>query len=644
MHRLIVSIVTRWNQNIFFKYISSVKLAVPVMVVLILSISIGTVLESRHNAEYAKIALYDASWFQALLALLGINVFSSMLSRYPWKIRHTGFVMTHIGILTLLVGSWVTKVYGIDGSLQIQEGQTQNIVVLPRLMVGYQFEGSPSLNSVVFSKTLFEKAHSELSFLNDKIGHILTVKQFVPFAEIERAYQSSGEESGPVGLSFGLKSAFFDVKDWLHSEDNPEFQMGPATLRLILDSTPTTQIEKSRRQLHKELQKEQHKEQQKERQIAKAENDSATMSIEAIVVSDEKTKKPIKKLTIAELKKGVKMGEVNIQLIKIYQRAVVADNSIVESEDPTSPPNRAAELLVEKSGQKIREVLYAKFPGFSLNQDGVFGLSFRLEGTPGAESAQPMADLPPGHPPLNESTSEERGAPAILPGKNVIEFHVNRNQKDQVRVVLLKEGKKIAEKMMKEGDIFQTPWMGMQLFLGTISFGSESQILVKSIKPPPGKNLPPSAIQIQPVGTNSPIWLAQGDVKKINLSGRPAFVVFSNESLNLPFELRLDEFSKKDYPGTETPYSYESLVTNLKDNQQTLISMNEPLKVEGYTLYQASFSMTPGQKPVSVLSVNKDPGRAIKYLGSLILSLGIVTFTLMRSRFYKEKLAGKVNL
>jgi len=54
--------------------------------------------------------------------------------------------------------------------------------------------------------------------------------------------------------------------------------------------------------------------------------------------------------------------------------------------------------------------------------------------------------------------------------------------------------------------------------------------------------------------------------------------------------------------------------------------MNEPLKFGGYTFYQASYNQDErtGEPTATVLSVNYDPGRWIKYLGSLILSVGII--------------------
>ncbi len=51
--------------------------------------------------------------------------------------------------------------------------------------------------------------------------------------------------------------------------------------------------------------------------------------------------------------------------------------------------------------------------------------------------------------------------------------------------------------------------------------------------------------------------------------------------------------------------------------------MNHPLKYDHLTFYQASYFETE-KGHGSVLSVNYDPGRWIKYLGSLLLVFGAI--------------------
>jgi hypothetical protein len=634
----LADVISRLNKNKFFKFISSIRLAVPVMLGLIVSVAAGTIFESLHNAEYAQMAVYGTGWFHALLCLLWINIFASMMSRYPWKKHHTGFVTTHVGILILLIGSFITGAYGLDGSLQILEGQSNNTLILPRLMVGYQFENSPTLNSVTFGKTLSEKNKSDLDFINDEIGHIMQVEKFIPFAEVEKGYSGGQDTNGPVGVSFGLKSQFFDVKQWLHSVDNPTMQLGPATLKLIIDDSPQAQSVQPP-------------------ESTPSQRKTASANGQYVRIMDAKTKKELLKVSLDKFQKSFTYQGVSFKVSHVYQRAIVANNKIVESEDPSTPPNYALELTAEKNGKSLREVLYAKFPGFSLNQDGVFGLHLELLSEGIHAKISDETQLPAGHPKIVQSDNSEKSVPpdsvnetspvqapsmsAMMAQGNTIEFHVNRQTPDQVRIELWKQGQKVAEKIMKEGETFQTPWMGMKLFIGSINFGSQSTTNVRAVKPDSGKQLPPSAVFVKPVGYDQGFWLVQGDAKSVQVRDQNISIFFGNENFTLPYSLMLEKFTKRDYPGTETPYSYESLVKLQTDQSEHLISMNEPLKEQGYTLYQASYVLNPGQPPVTVLSVNKDPGRPVKYLGSIILALGIITFTLMRSRFYRRSSEGK---
>ena len=113
-------------------------------------------------------------------------------------------------------------------------------------------------------------------------------------------------------------------------------------------------------------------------------------------------------------------------------------------------------------------------------------------------------------------------------------------------------------------------------------------------------------------------------------------MTYANKTYDLGFDLELIDFRMTKYQGSEKAKSYESEV-HLKD-KTILISMNEPLKHGGYTLYQSSFepSKDGGEPVVSILSVNRDPGRVLKYLGSALIVAGIILL------FYRRKMNRKM--
>lgn len=113
-----------------FSFLSSLKLAVLVILGLALAMTVATVIESSYDTPTAQYWVYQSWAFYALMGLLALNILCVALSRYPWQKRHIPFLMAHAGILILLFGSYVTVRWGVDGSLRITEGETQSRVEL----------------------------------------------------------------------------------------------------------------------------------------------------------------------------------------------------------------------------------------------------------------------------------------------------------------------------------------------------------------------------------------------------------------------------------------------------------------------------------------------------------------------------------
>ena len=111
-----------------FELLASLKLAVVNILSLAASLTAGTFLESIYDTATAQYYVYRSVAFHILLGALGVNIFAVMVDRWPWKVRHTPFLMAHIGILMLLTGSWVTERFGLDGSMRVSEGETARVV------------------------------------------------------------------------------------------------------------------------------------------------------------------------------------------------------------------------------------------------------------------------------------------------------------------------------------------------------------------------------------------------------------------------------------------------------------------------------------------------------------------------------------
>src|SRR2546422_9756743 len=112
-----------WQQNAIFEFFSSLKLAVVLLAVLIVGAIVGTLYESSFDAKVARAYVYGAPWFNAWLVLLGANLTASALSRWPWKKYHSAFLITHLGIITLLFGSLIGRIFGVEGTITLFKGE-----------------------------------------------------------------------------------------------------------------------------------------------------------------------------------------------------------------------------------------------------------------------------------------------------------------------------------------------------------------------------------------------------------------------------------------------------------------------------------------------------------------------------------------
>ncbi len=136
-------------------------------------------------------------------------------------------------------------------------------------------------------------------------------------------------------------------------------------------------------------------------------------------------------------------------------------------------------------------------------------------------------------------------------------------------------------------------------------------------------------------------WVTSERPIALLIKGKKFSFYLGNQTLKLPFELSLRNFKMDTDPGTNNPASYESFVNLFSKEgvEKHHIYMNNPLKKDNFTFYQASYFKDDQSGGYgSVLSVNFDPGRFWKYLGSLLIVLGAVWhFYIRRSKLLKEQ-------
>lgn len=296
------------------------------------------------------------------------------------------------------------------------------------------------------------------------------------------------------------------------------------------------------------------------------------------------------------------------------------------------PPTPEKPYILELGDDKIEILQYARYARLQnkvkASEDALAGASVRFQLMNDVvkqvqQITQPKKDKPATYN-LGPAKVHLAAVPAERTPAN--EVYLTPADDERIRYTIFHNESPKPHKTghLKIGDVVSTGWMGLELRLLDYLPRAVEEYEVQELEYPTPLTM--GAIKVRHQGLER--WLALNDVIKLFGKSSAYLLSYQNRRLPLGFDLHLQKFEVQRYQGTMRAMEYASQVLAVAPSMQVeaQISMNEPLKFMGYTIYQASFQEdeTTGEPLASVFSINRDPGRWIKYLGSLIFSLGVI--------------------
>jgi hypothetical protein len=218
-------------------FFSSLRLAVVTMVTLGSVAAYATFYEMRNGTPAVQRDIYQTPWFAFLLGLLGLNVFTVIVSRYPWTKHHIGFLTAHVGILLVLAGSVVSLYRGLDSNMALFEGESSDRVSLLErtLQVSVPGLGTGGSFPVVFEKRppgpgramRFPAGGGVELVADDYHPHVSAVEAFEP------------AEAGVSALHFQLQAPMATQEQWLVADDAQRSHLDLGMVSFGFHSAPT---------------------------------------------------------------------------------------------------------------------------------------------------------------------------------------------------------------------------------------------------------------------------------------------------------------------------------------------------------------------------------------------------------------------
>ena len=591
-----------------FKFFSSVKLAIVVLLALAYVLALGTIYESLYGTAVAKEKVYGTVWFTLVLTFLGINVLCAALSRLPWKRHHIGFVVTHAGILVILAGSLITQRFGLDGSMAIAEGDRDDRITLddPLLQVA-----EPDRNAVQTFKARYSQdppTENDPWVRSLKDGGRLIVDQFYRNAQATLKVRPAAPED-PSATSGALRVILTgipmqpaqELSEWLFSKNSPfgpsSVSLGPAKFSFVEETVLTGLPAVS----------------------APEGAGPAIGKLQLTFKDGQNVEFPVP--DASEEEREVPGTPYRIKVLRYLPDARVAEGRLESRSN--EPLNPALEFKIFGSKWEETHLVFSQFPD--------------LEGVHGRSQAEVRVKA--------RFVSAGAAASPGLRGELILALHDDKTLVYRVRTKgVLGEPKRIIV-----GEEVPLGWMTLRFKVAEAYPRAVASFQYRKVAVPAGKSGPPPAIhfKIEREGLSTETWLEQGDMREMALGGVPYLVRYGLRAHPLGFQLTLKKFHVGKYAGTNSPSSFESFVHVKNDKTgedfETKVHMNHPLKYEGYTFFQSSYQEGGGpQDPfISIFSVARDPGTPVKYAGAILMVGGIALMFWFKPLFVQKRMQAK---
>lgn len=651
------------------RFLASLQLAVVLIAIYAVALAwAATIIERNYGYQSRAVffGVYEAWWFGVLNVLLAVNVLMSALVRLPWRRRHLGFLITHAGILVLMGGFAVGHYWGVESQLHLFEGKAQHRALNDKLYLKLAVlpgeSRSESRLAEAEPQTVVEIPFRGGPFNWEDYAQL----PYLPWHVARR-------DQGTVYDRDGIRLEVLDYRAHSREVEVPRVQLvatpGTRAGRSLADAAGETVelVVRPTREPHGPGR----------RELAGGQRlifGMARSQAEIDAMLDSKPDGPIGPNGLIVLHAAGRKFCLPVHELQKKERRPLGDTGLEVKLTEFIPQLLFVRLEVYRGEEPPRRIqLLADLP--ELNQydehNGVYGV---LYFDPDAErSEEDQARLDP-----RVLVKTRRARIELVQGVDRKLYYRAWRPPDGFVAGSLPSGGESAPLLA------QTP---EAVTLRVLEFDPAEEPGTRWLPQPfhrkqsPGRKQPQALVRLTVDGKSEEFWLAGlpygvGEVdeegrpvalprdfrREVAGEGRRVAITMPRGAIELGFRMHLQRFHRKLDPGSDTVSHYASEVDFLprKSSSEPLwedvvvtlnapIDFTDPASGRSYRFYQSSFdgpfrpgdpqyerNVTDRQKQSqlfqSVLSVNFDPGRGLKYFGSMLISVGFLLIFYLRKK------------
>ncbi|MFV0415200.1 MAG: cytochrome C biogenesis protein ResB [Chthoniobacterales bacterium] len=599
-------IAERQKKSLAWKVIhllGSLQLALLLLATIAIACTVATIYESRFDSSVAQAYIYKAPWFIFWLAVLCINLFAVTLTRWPWQKKHTGFIITHYGIILLLAGAVVGSKLGFEGNVKLNTTEAPlNRITTSRSILQIASPTDAGLFIIPFDASIIRPTASrpkKFTVPETDWKIIITDTSENLFEEAVLKAQPEGVPGIHLRLTSATAAQPFDAVLLLDPQApaaaaSDLFGMAQIRLRDALPEisekrfsevhmifskfAPVIRVEEQNQSQEPAAPQQANKELATSGISLKLSEDGKNLSVQSPDGSSATYK--VSELPGTSIPVNSDSGPATLQVLETWSDFKLENGKPVNASESNNNPALLARVIFSRSQATISD-------------DSALSLDMAIQ-----------AEAP------------------------------------KIDFVISREGQTTATGTVGIGDKFATGWNDWQAEVINILPAAKISSNIRPANPDlPGEasGIPGflARLEIPGVEPGPDTWVRSGDITTLPLDYRHLRIGYGLELHPVPFSIRLLSFEVPLYEGTESPSDFISTVefTDLATGKTKtdIAKMNSPASWPGgfwpittglnYKFSQAEWN--PQNLNETTLQVLYDPGWLLKWLGSLAICAGI---------------------
>lgn len=177
--------------NLIGKFLTSYRFFALLLFVTAFFLALATFIENDFGTERAKALIYNAWWFELVLALIAVNLLAIIFTKKLYKLKKFPVFLFHFAFVIMLIGAAITRYFGYEGTMHIRKNEETNVITTQDK--GLNIEEQKTKQQLFFKQTFeqLKSVNKNFTIHNQKFN--IKTKNYYPNAYPKAVEDTNGK-------------------------------------------------------------------------------------------------------------------------------------------------------------------------------------------------------------------------------------------------------------------------------------------------------------------------------------------------------------------------------------------------------------------------------------------------------------------